>query len=786
MAWALIGTPAPALASDRTYAFNVSSQDTRSAVVSVATTAQISVGGLDPRLCAVRSSPVRGQLSALIALNTLLSHSACVAQAVDQSTYVLLRRPVRRTIAKAELSPSPATPEVIVTANRRSQLAGDAASAISVISGSTLGRSDEGLGAIANRVPGMTMTNLGSGRDKILLRGISDGVFTGRTQSTVGLYLDDTPITFNAPDPDLLLTDIDHIEVLRGPQGALYGEGSISGVVSLISHKPDLGLFADRFEAGYGLTRGGAPSSRLEAMVNLPLVLDRLGVRLVAYDDQSGGYIDDMALGKTDANSVRRYGGRLSGLWQITDNWSATLRYASQEINAKNSHYVSGNMGAYARTVALAEPHDNDFSNLSLSLDGQTKVGRLHVSVNHLHHHIQSRYDASAQAAGLATDLGTLNSGKLAYDESQRVELETADITLTSRPDTRLRWLIGAFLSNSSEDFLPHLADALTSTPLYMETRRDRINSLAVYGEGSFDITPRLTVTAGLRGTSASHDVNSMSKTYAAFEINDGQQARIRNQHLSHQLVLRYRASTTVMVYAQSAEGYRDAGFNTTRLATSPAVPQIYAGDELNSYEAGLKLNLPVQRLRVNAALFRVLWRDIQSDQLQTSGLPLSVNIGNGENTGLELEGDWTPFEALTLHGAALVNEPRLTRPNSLYATSEDAGLPFIARQSYSVSADWQKRFQEAWLDASATLAYRGVSHLNFGALQTVEMGGYSQLDLAMRLNVRRLHYSLRVDNATGTTGNSFAYGNPFSLGLQAQSTPLRPRTVWLSLGFDY
>ncbi len=132
---------------------------------------------------------------------------------------------------------------------------------MTAVTGDRIGRSGvTGMQGLDSLVSGMTVTNLGPGRNKILLRGISDGVFTGLTQSTVGLYLDLTPITYSAPDPDLKLIDIDRVEVLRGPQGTLYGTGPIGGVVRIVTRRPELG----REDLAVALTRSHTPWRRHE------------------------------------------------------------------------------------------------------------------------------------------------------------------------------------------------------------------------------------------------------------------------------------------------------------------------------------------------------------------------------------------------------------------------------------------------------------------------------------------------------------------------------------------
>jgi iron complex outermembrane receptor protein len=773
---------APALA-DQTVSIDIPAEPLAQAVVDLARQTGSNIGGVDPVACVAPLRAVQGHMTPLAAMKKLLAGSHCRVRQADGETFVLSLRPLHLPTIRHSAPEPDAPTEVMVTANRRLQSAATAASAISVINADTLARRGGDLSDVASQAAGFTLTNLGAGRNKILLRGLSDGVFTGRTQSSVGLYLDDAPITYNAPDPDLLLVDMARIEVLKGPQGALYGEGSISGVVRLVTRIPDLSRFGGSLNAGVGLSDKAAASSRWDGVLNVPIVTDRLGVRLVAYSDEAGGYIRDVFGGKSQTNSVQRFGSRVSALWRVNADWSVSVSQATQHINAKDSQYVSGNLGTNMRDLTIREPHDNDFSQASFGVQGRTGLGTLKLSLNHLHHHLDSRYDASP----LAGQYGLPATAGLIYDQAQAVELTTRELTLVSPSNQRLRWLAGVFSAQSTERLTPRLTEPSTRRPLYTEQRHDRITTLAAFGELSYDLTPQWTAVVGLRQTDTRHDLDSHIDTETIGGDHDEQISdRATTVRLSHQVTLRYRPNGTTTYYLQSGEGYRSGGFNTTHLYGTPAVPARYAGDELNSYEAGAKLWFPDRNVRLNLALFKAYWRGLQSDQLQADGLPVTVNIGNGVNTGLEVEATWAPVPALTLKAAGLINEPRLTRPNPDYVTSEDAGLPYIARQSVSLSADWQHDLNNAVWRTGADLSWRGRSHLNFGPLQSIEMGGYAELAFDTSLECGPVRYSLRLDNALGANGNSFAYGNPFSLGLTPQQTPPRPRTLWISLSRDF
>ncbi len=141
---------------------------------------------------------------------------------------------------------------------------------------------------------------------------------------------------------------------------------------------------------------------------------------------------------------------------------------------------------------------------------------------------------------------------------------------------------------------------------------------------------------------------------------------------------------------------------------------------------------------------------------------------------------------AASLHLAAQLNNPRLDHPNPLFTHDQGSGMPYIAKASFSVSADWDQPLAGLVLNNSATFSYRSKSPLNYGPLRTIRMDAIANLDLASSVTLGRLSYTVRLDNAAASKGNSFAYGNPFTLGSSSQITPLRTRTLWLEISRRY
>ena len=387
-----------ASAAEPLHRFDIRPQPLSRALVALATQANISIGFTASARCMAQDRGVVGQMTVAQALATLLDGSGCGYRMIDARAAEIIAAPVRK--AAPPITPqadaAPPLSELVVVATRRLTPASQLAYAVSVVESNARGD----LGArdtadLAATVPSMIVTNLGAGRDKILLRGLSDGPLTGRTQSTVGLYLDDVRLTYNAPEPDLRLVDMARVEVLRGPQGALYGAGSLGGVVQLVTVQPQLGVLSGSISATAATTAHGDGSNTIDGVLNVPMLSGRGAVRLVAYRDVQGGYIDDEALGIRHANETVLEGGRLAASLKLDDRWSVSARVVTQAINSADTQYAFAGAAPYARRTLVREPHDNDFLEANVSLQGDLAWGEAHWTTAVVKHRVVSRYDAT-------------------------------------------------------------------------------------------------------------------------------------------------------------------------------------------------------------------------------------------------------------------------------------------------------------------------------------------------------------------------------------------------------
>lgn len=786
-------TVAPVCAwADQVSNFAIPAGPLKTAATAFALQARVSIDLGSAQGCGPSAGFV-GRASSGTVLKALAKGTGCEIRLIAPNTYRVAPKPtaaVRPEVAAAPQSvtveAAPPLAELVIVATRRLSPADRLAYSVSALDErAAAAKGVRDATDLASAVPSMTVTNLGPGRDKIILRGLSDGPLTGQTQSMVGIYLDDVRLTYNAPDPDLLMVDIGQVEVLRGPQGALYGAGSLGGVLQLTTRRPDPKAFDAWASLSAAATKGGGDGGVASGMINAPLLQGRAALRLVGYVERQGGYIDDPGQGRDHVNVTRRTGLRVSATTMLGADWTAEAGVTSQAIASKDTQYADRAVGTYARRNRIAEPHDNDFLEAHLGARGTLFGQDAKLTLATVRHDLSSRYDASA-----APPVPFPRDVAVAFDDSNHVGAVVAEASVASRPAGRVQWQVGAFLARTRQGRDGELIRVdQPKTPLARETRRDVLGEAALFGEAIGDLGGGWMLTLGgrlfaTRSEASSH--TTMADTTAAFrDVQD-------YVGFAPKVVASFAPTSSTLIYVQAAEGYRSGGFNTALLPsqtfdTAGGEPRRrYAGDELWSYEFGAKASLMEGRLRLRVAAFEAFWQDIQSDQLLSSGLPYTANLGDGRNIGVEFEGGYV-HGGLRVDANFLLNHPELETVNPAFPGRKDLGLAGAPEGSASLTASYEQPLAQGWrwgLDARA--AYVGRSRLSFDAATAPSMGDYATTRFAARLWSDRLSLGLSVDNLFDGAGDTFAYGNPFTLRLSPQSTPQRPRTVSLEVRARY
>lgn len=760
-----------------------------------------------------------GRHSVREGLDRLLDGAPCRYAIIDARTVRILPSTTAQAPTAAASHDVPRAPalvsEVVVTATKRPASMDQLPAGVSAISREQIAATRAvDVGQTTGQLAGVLTTNLGPGRDKLLIRGLSDGAFTGRTRSTVATYLDDAPINYNAPDPDLRLVDIDRIEVVRGPQGALYGSGSLAGIYRIVTSKPDLEQAAFGATAGVAWTRGGDRSTELDGYASIPIVKERIALRIAAYRDVQGGYLDDVNLRIANVDQTRRDGGRIALRVRLDDNWRLDALAATQHLRSNDTQYVTVATGSAPgpkgplgmaleegspifapgeRRNGIREAHNNDFSYGGVTLQGDFDWGSITSSTSYVHHVFSSQFDAFAAidpadprspfgGIARAEDLGV-------FTEATRSNILVQDMVVRSSGLGRLDWLFGVYAARTVERN-PSTLGLLSAGPVvmtaYTESRKDRQREYAVYGEGSYDLGGGWSATLGGRFFETRVHTTAELDIIKPFEPRFFDQARTFNG-FSPKISLQRQFVNGDLVYGLITEGYRPGGFNSSGFYPIRQQRATFVPDRLRNYEVGVKLRRFDNRLGVRAAAYYDDWANIQTDRYRLSGLAYTANVSDARVVGLEAEVsyDW-PF-GLSLHLNGLVSESRVRNANPDFEAPLASDLPGVPDISGGLLAVYQRPLGgDLTLRLVGEASYVGHAGLSFDETLPRAMGHYLRMEFSAEVargNWRLIAY---VNNPLDEAGDTFAYGNPFSFfspdGAR-QATPQRPRTVGLRLG---
>jgi outer membrane receptor protein involved in Fe transport len=633
------------------------------------------------------------------------------------------------------------------------------------------------LGDAAAQMAGVLMTNLGPGRNKILLRGLADGVFTGRARSTVVTYLDDVPVNYNAPDPDFRLVDVERVEVARGPQGALYGAGALGGIYRIVARKPILGEWSSEVRATGAGTKGGSPSGALEGYVNIPVAGDAVGLRLSAYHEVQGGYLDDIVQDRSNVDRTTRQGGRLVLLAQPGQRLSLTLTAAAQGLRSDDTHYTIRGIGR-RRAVRIPEPHVNDIQVLAGTARYSFDGFELTSATGFVHHAYGSVFDATPVESDY-TDFATT----AAYRERTRTRMLVQDLYLASRGASKLEWLAGLYASQAelrSPSEVLAQNPGLPDTSVYSELRHEKIREVAAYAELSYTPAPGWTLALGGR----LYDIDRRIRSDVVSELFAPRGLDESNHYagVSPKISLQRQFRNGDLVYAVISEGFRPGGVNTGGAQPLPDTREKFSSDRLRNYEVGLKLERFQRRLSVSSAVFYDVWKDIQTDQFLATGLPYTTNAGDAHVLGLEAEVTLRTDNGFLVQLNGRTTRTRLIHPNLGFIPKLARTLPGAPPISGGALVSYERPvFGDATLRLVGQGIYEGLSRVSFDP-RLPQTGGFAQLRLLAELSRHGRGVQVFVINPMNSFRDTFSFGNPFTAAQARQITPQRPRTIGATL----
>jgi outer membrane receptor protein involved in Fe transport len=563
--------------------------------------------------------------------------------------------------------------EIAVTAQRRTQQLQEVPMSVSALSGETLVK----MGALAfedyaRTVPGLNFESYGPtglrGVHNIIIRGISS---TGGIASTYGFYLDETPVA--TVDPALY--DIERVEVLRGPQGTLYGASSMGGTIKVITAKPDARAFGASTQLTLSDTHEGGENYGVNAMLNVPLSEDRLAFRLVGTYHDYEGYIDRIsrlvppqnAPVTENVDDEEAWSARAALRFTPNERFTADLSVQLQDVRVDNLPAFDLNLDrdlTQARDVQ--ELNDEEFSLYNLTLRYDFGSAELLSSTSY--------FEREAIENRELTELVRLVFGPLAnptsLDSLATDEEFTQELRLSSSGERRLGWLVGVYYKDRPKagwlDFQaldPTLPDPpVVNGNLITGHREVEQSELAAFGELSFRLTERLEAAAGLRWFDAEQElVNTESGLFAAGANNFSGSAE--EDGTTPRFYLAYHASDDHLIYAQAAQGFRLGGVNRP-VPVPPcgpalaalgltAAPQQFDSDSLWNYEVGAKTDWFDHRMIANLSVFQIDWTDMQQTIPLSCGFNFTGNVGEATSRGAELELAYQPLPQLELRAMA-------------------------------------------------------------------------------------------------------------------------------------
>lgn len=801
---ALILTAAsPAKAADRQQ-ISIAGGRLGDAAIALGRQTGSSIGMSDQALAGIRVKGVRGTMTLDRALARLLDGSGARAVRVAEGSWRIVRAekpvlPDRPPAPAPTPAQEPESVDIVVTASKRDIPLTRYAGVVERVDGEllTAQEASAGTATLLTRVASLSSTHVGSGRNKLFIRAIADSGFSGPTQATTGQYLSDMRLNYAAPDPDLRLYDIGGIEVLEGPQGTLYGAGSLGGIVRIIPNPPNLGVMGGQVSSGLSAVQHGNLGGDISATLNLPIISEKLALRVVGYGVNDAGYIDNILTGQNDVNRTYTYGGRAALRFAPDDDWTIDLNGVYQHIEGRDAQYASRSIGDLSRASSIAQPYDADYLLGNVRIERQWDDLRFVSSTGYVRHVLSESYDAT-QADGVPA----------MFRQRNRVGIFSTENRLVRDLDNGLGWILGGSYLQSTSDIsrsltylgpTPAIAQAMPiipGVPIYGFGQRapttgvhNKVREATLFGEASFEPLSGLIATLGGRLTLSRLEGRAIDPIVALSSSDlaraEAQANRSETMFLPSFSLLTDRLAG-VTLYARFQQGFRPGG-----LAVDDQRIQRFHNDRMSTVEVGMRKGVAGRdpfAIALNAAYTD--WQDIQADVTDRLGLPTTANIGDGRIYTLEGRVAVRPTSALTLDGSIIYNDSRLSQPAQFLRLLNYQGaslsLPNVANLGGRIAADYRLPVGDTGqLRLSASARYVGKSRLGVGPIFGQEQGDY--VDTALSASLRRgaVNYTLSLTNLLDTVGNRFALGTPFNL-TGDYFTPLRPRTLRMGVDFAF
>ncbi|OON64586.1 TonB-dependent receptor [Massilia sp. KIM] len=614
--------------------------------------------------------------------------------------------------------------QVVVTAQKRAQTAVDVPQSMSVVGGDVLEKQQTtGFADYLKLVPSLNIVQSTPGEGRLVLRGLD----TGGVASTVAVYLDETPFGSSsglangatlAGDFDTF--DLARIEVLRGPQGALYGASSLGGLVKFVTNAPELSEFSLRARVGAATVDGGGTGWRSNLVVNTP-VSDTLALRISGSYLRQPGFIDSIGTEGSDRasniNEARNYGGRASLLYKPSADFNLRLSTLAQNISTDGPTSVESDSNTlktlYGRpSFSQFVPSRRDIHYRVSNGTANWNLGAITLtsSTSYATQKQYAREDVSYNLSSVVQNVfGVPNDMFL----GQELELEkfTQELRLSSNSGGAVDWLTGLYYTNEDAEltqrYHPVAQGTLTpigSLPLLADLRLgSTYRELAVFGNATLHLGQDYDLDVGGRYSRNEQDARQLTDGILAGGIADSN-ADSSEGVFTYAVALKRKLGPRSAVYARAAKGFRPGGPNVLPPSAPVGTPATYASDSVMSYEAGLKTQSADGSLSVDLSAYHIKWKDIQLLAV-VNGFGVNTNGTGATADGLEITAGYRPLRGLRLSANGAWNKARLDGNTPLVVGGVKGDrLPFSPKYTASLMADYR------WAIGDTTPAFAGAS----------------------------------------------------------------------------
>jgi iron complex outermembrane receptor protein len=760
---------------------------------------------------------------------------------------MVVARAAQSDVATPAARPSSDLAEIVVTAEKRESTVQATPISITAITGDQLqAQGISGIGGIVAAVPGISMRTSGPGQTELEMRGLAS---SGGAAPTVGFYLDEVPLTpppFTplgkvVIDPDLF--DLNRVEVLRGPQGTLYGAGSMGGTIKLVTNGPNLEKVEGDVDTTLSGTQGGGVNPGVNAMFNVPLIDNMLALRLVVTDKYTSGWIDRDVVANfpfpinpcpawgagctrgnvlaspvtqknNNVNWENLQGGRASLLFRPNDNLSIDTLAMYQRIRMGGySDYdqpPGSGTEAHYQPYSINEPFADTFSLAGVAINYDFDFARLTSATSYWRRSEKQTQDATeAIESYFATIFGFQQFAPNAFTEEDDSRQFSQEFRMASSGPSRFQWLGGIYYSKLRqiyEDYngTPLLADfsaggasanpngiIFESYDPYYETQ------YAVFGEGSYKLTDTWKATIGAR---YSHFANDLALAQSGILTLSGNAVRTFSSSSSSssgvtpKFNIAYEPNADLTVYASASKGLRPGASNGPIPANlgCAITSESYSPDSIWDYEMGEKARLMDRRLSVNADFFYIKWSNVQQLITQSCGFGLNANAGNARSYGPELEITAQLNDNLLLSIAATYTNAKIVQVNPVIAAADPTlvdGFPILNIPKYTetTTLSYKTPLSPSY-DFTALLSNSYVGTSTDVSFAYEKLPSYDILRLRLGAAGKSWQEYFFVDNLTDTKAELSINTTSFSWIIPSLTRVAtnQPRTIGVEVNYRY